>query len=179
MDTIQICRAVPEDLDRIVAFYNELIDAIEDKPYSPKWQKGIYPEAVYLGDAISRKELYIALMDGNIAGAMILNRDANEGFLQAKWPVKAQQEEIRMLHTLATSPNYMRRGVGQALVQEAIRIAEREHDLVIRLDVIQGNYPAANLYKQMGFYYVETMELYYEDCGWYPFELFEYAVKQP
>lgn len=179
METIQIRKAVPEDLNRIVAFYNNLIDAVQDEPYSPKWQKDIYPEAVYLGGAISREELYIAILDGDVAGAMILNRDANEGFWKADWPVTAQKEEILMLHTLAVSPDHMRRGIGQALVQKAIHVAEEEHDLVIRLDVIQGNYPAANLYRRMGFYYVETMELFYDDCGWYPFELFEYAVKQP
>lgn len=177
MEALQIRKARQEELAAIVEFYNELIDYISEKPYSPKWKKDVYPEKLYLGDAISRGELYVAYLQNDVAGAMILNREANEGFRQANWPVKAEPEEVLMLHTLATSPKYMREGVGKALVREAIRVAQSENNRVIRLDVIKGNIPAEQLYQRMGFYYVQSLELFYDDCGWYPFDLYEYSVE--
>ena len=46
----------------------------------------------------------------------------------------------------------------------------------VRLDVLKGNVPAERLYKGMGFHYVSTVKLFYEDTGRVDFELYEYEV---
>jgi hypothetical protein len=46
----------------------------------------------------------------------------------------------------------------------------------IRLDVLDGNIPAENLYLGMGFQYLNKVQMYYEDTGWTAFRLYEYVL---
>lgn len=62
------------------------------------------------------------------------------------------------------------------MVQEAIRVAEQSGMKVIRLDVIEGNTPAVELYTAGDFEYMDTVSMYYEDTGWKDFMLYEYVV---
>ena len=48
---------------------------------------------------------------------------------------------------------------------------------VIRLDVLAGNVPAEKLYTGLGFKYMDTLRMYYEDTGWTDYELYEYVLK--
>ena len=49
----------------------------------------------------------------------------------------------------------------------------------VRLDVLKGNVPAERLYKDMGFRYVDTLQLFYEDTGRVDFDLYELDIDQP
>ena len=46
----------------------------------------------------------------------------------------------------------------------------------IRLDVLKGNAPAERLYTSLGFVYVDTLKLFYEDTGRVDFELYELGI---
>lgn len=46
----------------------------------------------------------------------------------------------------------------------------------IRLDVLGGNIPASKLYESMGFKYIETLKLFYEDTGLTDFLLYELVL---
>ena len=46
----------------------------------------------------------------------------------------------------------------------------------IRLDVLKGNLPAEKLYVGLGFTYLHTLKMFYEDTGWTDYELYEYKL---
>ncbi len=46
----------------------------------------------------------------------------------------------------------------------------------IRLDVLKGNLPAEKLYSGLGFRYLHTLNMFYEDTGWTDYELYEYTL---
>lgn len=46
----------------------------------------------------------------------------------------------------------------------------------IRLDVLEGNIPAERAYLKMGFQYLDTIQMFYEDTGWTNYKAFEYIV---
>lgn len=52
-----------------------------------------------------------------------------------------------------------------------ISLAKGQSQEVIQLDVLGGNTPAEQLYTRMGFQYVDTIQMYYEDTGWQSFGL--------
>ena len=43
-------------------------------------------------------------------------------------------------------------------------------------DVLGGNIPAENLYRGLGFQYLATLQMYYENTGWTAFRLYEYVL---
>ena len=69
-----------EEYGAVRAFYHSLIDAMQDSPYLPGWEKDVYPTNEYLRDCIGRGELYLGKVGDEIAGAMVINHDCNEGY---------------------------------------------------------------------------------------------------
>ena len=55
-------------------------------------------------------------------------------------------------------------------------IRQAEPDKAIRLDVLKGNLPAEKLYTGLGFKYLHTLKMFYEDTGWTDYELYEYRI---
>ena len=64
----------------------------------------------------------------------------------------------------------------KSMMREAIALAEQTGQKAIRLDVLRGNVPAENLYKGIGFQYVGTVPMFYEDTGWTDYLLYEYPL---
>ncbi len=61
-------------------------------------------------------------------------------------------------------------------LKSAIETAKDAGMKAIRLDVLKGNVPAERLYTSIGFVYVDTLKLFYEDTGRVDFELYELRV---
>ncbi|MDD7022397.1 MAG: GNAT family N-acetyltransferase [Aeromonadales bacterium] len=57
-------------------------------------------------------ELCICLEDGNIAGAMVLNHQCNEGYGRFKWQAEASEGEILVIRALGVHPAYGGKGYG-------------------------------------------------------------------
>lgn len=47
---------------------------------------------------------------------------------------------------------------------------------LIRLDVLGENVPAEKAYTKMGFQYLDTIQMFYEDTGWTDYKVFEFIV---
>ena len=58
----------------------------------------------------------------------------------------------------------------------AIAMAREKGIKTVRLDVLEGNLPAEKAYGKVGFQYVDTVRMFYEDTGWTNYKLYEYIV---
>lgn len=107
---------------------------------------------------------------------MIVNHECNESYEKAKWPTQTSLEKIMVIHALGVHPDFAGRGLAKEMVAEAISLAKQQSQDVIRLDVLSGNTSAERLYAHMGFQYVDTIQMHYEDTGWTDFKLYEYGL---
>lgn len=82
-----------------------------------------------------------------------------------------------MVHTLLVHPDYLKAGVGKALLEFAERKAGEEGKKTIRLDVYENNGPAIGLYERVGYEYAGTADLGYKDIGLNGFKLYEKPLK--
>lgn len=171
-----IRKAEPKEYAAVCGFYDTLIEEMAVLPYHPKWQKGIYPEYEYLKAAIRAGELFVAIEDEVILGAMVVNHSVNDGYRDANWHVSAEAHQVTLIHTLGVAVHHMHRGIGKAMVSFAIRQARESGQKAIRLDVIDGNLPARKLYEGLGFRFIQHQTMYYEDTGWCGFDLFELSI---
>ena len=62
------------------------------------------------------------------------------------------------------------------MVQYAIRLARETGNKAVRLDMLKGNLPAQHLYDGLGFHYVDSLKLYYENTGRTDFDFYEYRL---
>lgn len=164
------------EFQNVRMFYHTLIDMMQDAEYKPRWEKEIYPSSEYLFASIRNQTLWIGEWDGEIAAAMIVNHDSNEGYRKAKWSVDVAEHEITVIHALGVLPVYGGKGFAKAMVNKAIALAQADQQKAIRLDVLAGNLPAERLYIDLGFQFRETVTMFYEDTGWTDFLLYEYPL---
>ena len=177
-----ITKALSEEYPEVRLFYHSVIDAFQDAPYRPMWEKDIYPSPEELQSAIAEGTLFIGRIDSNspggqrIAGAMVVNQKYNESYHNAVWPTDLKKDEFMVIHMLGVHTDFAGRGFAGKLVEYAIACARDAGMKAIRLDVLKGNLPANRLYEALGFQYVDTVSMFYEDTGWTDFELYELTL---
>lgn len=161
---------------KVREFYHSLIDEMKDSDFYIGWEKDIYPSPEFLQESIEQGNLYIGLHQDQIAAVMIVNHEYNESYEKFQWPTQANKDEVMVIHALGVHPTYAGKSYAKQLVEFAIQVAAENRQKVIRLDVLKGNVPAEKLYKSMGFTYLHTLPMYYEDTGWTEYELYEYKI---
>ncbi len=173
---MEIVKAAPADFDEVRSFYHALIDAVQGRAHTVGWQKDVYPAPDFLRASLAAGELYLVREGPRIAGAMVLNHQNNESYPDSVWQIRADAEELLVIHALGVHADFERRGYARALVGKAIELARASGMKAIRLDVLEGNTAAERLYEGCGFRRVTTLPMYYEDTGWADFTLFELVL---
>ena len=173
---MKITRAEKRQNEDVRGFYHSLIDGMENSQYDIGWKKDIYPAQEFLRESIANGELYICTEGDEIAAAMVLNHLCNEGYGKFRWQTEAEDDKITVIHALGVHPAYSGKGYAKAMVKRAFEIARENHQTAIRLDVLKGNVPAERLYTGLGFKYMDTLQMYYEDTGWTDYELYEHVL---
>lgn len=173
---MNIRAAQRSEYDRIRLFYYSLIDDMAKLPYGAGWIKDVYPSREMIKSGLEAGEYYIAEDGGSIFGAMLVNHSCNESYKEFDWPTKAEDDEITVIHALGVHPKFMGKGIAKAMVSHVIKKAKEDGQKVIRLDVLKGNLPAEKLYSGLGFSYLHTLKMYYDDTGWTDYELYEYPL---
>ena len=173
---LQIRAAAQNDYGNVRDFYYALIDAMKDADFKPGWEKDIYPTQEFLIRSIKNKELYIGEANQKLVSCMVVNHEYNEGYQKIRWSVRAADSELYVIHVLGVHPAFSGKGIAKQMVQQAIDTARNHHIKTIRLDVLGGNLPAERAYLKMGFVYVDTIQMFYEDTGWTAYKLFEYMI---
>lgn len=166
-----------DEYENVRAFYHELIDDLVKEEFGAGWKKDIYPAPEFLQESIAAQELYLAEMDGQIISVMVVNHKYNEGYKEVKWSIDVADEELLVIHALGVSVKYAGRGIAKQMVQTVFDLAKENEIKTVRLDVLDGNLPALKCYTKMGFTYVDTLQMFYEDTGWTKYEVFEYIVE--
>lgn len=171
-----ISKATLEEYNSVRHFYHSLIEALEGTKYHPMWQKDIYPAPEELKNAIEAGELYIGRLGDRIAAAMVLNQKCNPEYDEAVWPTELNHTEFMVIHMLGVHGDFAGKGLAKEMVRFVIETVKVAGMKAIRLDVLKGNVPAERLYTSLGFVYVDTLKLFYEDTGRVDFELYELEV---
>ena len=174
---LNIRAARGDEYEAVRAFYHSLIDEMQDLPYFPCWEKDVYPTNEYLMYAVERGEMYLGEVGDEIAGAMVIRHEPDGNWAKVHWPTRARAGEASVINILCVHPRFAGRGCAKALVAYALDLARRRGCRAVRLDVLKGNLPAENLYRGMGFVYVDTVRTYYDDADWMDFDLYECALE--
>ena len=156
-----------------LAFYHDLIDRMQGRPYCPYWKKGVYPTLEDLEPAIERSEMVLATEGGRIAGAFILNHTQGAGYDRVPWETAAAPGEAGVLHLLAVHPDFQGRGLAKALLADAVERSRSKGDRVLRLDTLTWNLPGRRLYEGFGFRWRGDFEETYPTTGTIPFSMYE------
>ena len=155
-----------DDYTSVRDFYFSLIDAMEDAEFKPGWQKDVYPTQEFLIKSIKNDELYIGKLEDKIVSCMVVNQEYNEGYNHITWSVQALDSELLVIHALGVHPAFSGQGIAKQMVQKVIDTARENH----------RNLPAEKAYTKMGFQYLDTIQMFYEDTGWTEYKIYEFII---
>ena len=136
----------------------------------------------YMGgqNAGGRPALFLALDRGARVGYnRTYNRSCNlcrERRQNGERRSRAADSELLVVHALGVHPQFSRRGIAGRMARHVIAMAAQNGIKTVRLDVLEGNLPPEKAYTKVGFRYVETARMFYEDTGWTNYKLYEYIV---
>ena len=125
--------------------------------------------------AIERGELFVALEEGRVVGAFVMDDSQRPEYAEIAWSCDAPPERVRVMHVLAVHSSARGCGVGRFLLNAAKDHCQRAGIRSLRLDALSCNAPACALYRREGFSTVESRIIHIPDIGPHPFEVFEYA----
>ncbi|WP_032121135.1 GNAT family N-acetyltransferase [Clostridium amazonitimonense] len=161
------------DVDELEQLYNDLNDHLEKEVNYPGWKKGIYPVRENAVHGVKQGNLYVAKHDGKIIGSVILSQKPEPAYYKVKWEFESDYSDVFVVYTFVVHPDFLKCGVGKALMDFAIEYSIKSQAKSIRLDVYERNIPAIRLYEKCGFKYVDTVDLGLGNYGLDWFKLYE------
>ena len=115
-----------------------------------------YPNAEVFGQDIQRGQLWVAEIDGHIAGVVAITGDPEPDYIQADWD---HSGPALILHRLAVDPEFRGTGVARALMQQAEDVAQAQGVFVIRVDTNIENQATQQLFPRLGYRFAGEISL--------------------
>ena len=147
-------RAISNDIPNILALVRRVVPLMQASG-NFQWSVDYPNEAVFATD-IAQNHLWVAELDGAIAGIAALTQDQDEEYAQADWDVA---ESALVTHRLAVDPAAQGRGVAVALMQEAESQAVAQGLKILRVDTNSENTATQRLFPKLGYRFAGEITL--------------------
>jgi ribosomal protein S18 acetylase RimI-like enzyme len=147
-------RATTADLPAILALIRRVVPLMNASG-NFQWTADYPNEAVFQAD-IEQNHLWVAELDGQVAGVAALTRDQDAEYADADWDVT---QPAIVTHRLAVDPAAQGRGVALALMQRAEDEARRQGLRVLRVDTNSENTATQRLFPKLGYRFAGEIKL--------------------
>ena len=109
----------------------------------------IYPaKEDFLAD-IQKKQLYVGVLDDDIAVVYTVNEESDEAYENGRW--KYPDCKYRIIHRLCVNPIYQNQGIAKNTLSHIEKELHKCNVEAIRLDVFSENPFALSLYRNAGY----------------------------
>ncbi|WP_400192943.1 GNAT family N-acetyltransferase [Hymenobacter sp. B81] len=141
-----IRRATAADLPAIMNLVRRVVPLMHAAS-NFQWEAS-YPNAAVFGQDLAREQLWVAELDGRLAGVAALTTDQDPEYTLADWDPAAPAV---VTHRLAVDPDFQGRGVAAALLAQA-EVLAREWGLNrLRVDTNSENQATRRLFPKLGY----------------------------
>lgn len=162
-----------KDIDLLESLYDRSNDYLASTTNYPGWIKGVYPIRQDAINGINKESLFVATVNNEIVGSIILNHQADVAYSSVTWQKIIDNSDIFVIHTFVVDPKYLKHGIGRKMLEFASKYATDTKMKALRLDVYEKNTPAISLYESCGYTYIDTVSLGLEKRGLNWFRLYE------
>ncbi len=145
--TVNYRKAEPNDIEKICGIVHDAVEAME-RDHIFQWDD-VYPAKGDFLEDIKKRQLYVGLVNGQIAVMYTLNQECDEAYKNSEW--KYKDEPFYVVHRLCVNPVFQNKGIAKSTLLY-IEKQLMEIDIhVIRLDVFSDNPFALRLYNSLGY----------------------------
>ena len=92
MERMKIREAVLGDYAELMDFYTYMCTVLDGKDFLPHGNKGGFPSAEMVSDAIKDQNLFVEIEDDKIVGAIIMNHECDEAYHTVSWGIDAPDD---------------------------------------------------------------------------------------
>lgn len=139
--------AQESDIDEICKLIKNAICSMEEQGIF-QWDD-IYPaKADFLAD-IQKQQLYVGVLDNDIAVVYTVNEECDKAYENGRW--NYPDCTYRIIHRLCVDPVYQNRGIAKDTLSHIENELHELHVEAIRLDVFSENPFALSLYCNAGY----------------------------
>ena len=147
-------RATAADLPAILDLVRRVVPLMNASG-NFQWSADYPNEAVFRTD-IAQNHLWVAELDGTVAGIAALTQDQDAEYAQADWDVT---EAALVTHRLAVDPAAQGKGVALALMAEAETQAVAQGLKFLRVDTNSENTATQRLFPKLGYRFAGEITL--------------------
>jgi GNAT superfamily N-acetyltransferase len=115
-----------------------------------------YPNETVFSNDIAKQQLWIALVDNQLAGLAALTEDQEPEYAQVGFDLS---ERAIVPHRLAVDPAFQGKGVAAALLNQAEQLALDRGIASLRVDTNSENQATQRLFPKLGYQYVGEITL--------------------
>jgi ribosomal protein S18 acetylase RimI-like enzyme len=112
-----------------------------------QWDETYPNDAVFQRD-IDLDQLWVAVVDSNIAGVAAVTMDQEPDYKQVGWNI---EEPAIVVHRLAVDPAFRGQGAAGALLRKAEEVAVERSITVLRVDTNTQNEATQRLFPKLGY----------------------------
>lgn len=139
--------AEERDLDAVCGLIKAAVSSME-KQRIFQWDD-IYPAKEDFLDDIRKQQLYIGIVDGDIAVVYTVNKEYAKEYENGNW--KYPDCEYRIIHRLCVNPAYQNRGIAKTTLSHIEQELWKSNIEAVRLDAFSENPYALSLYQKAGY----------------------------
>ena len=151
---MRIRHATQKDISALVEMVGRVVPLMRAAG-NMQWDES-YPNAEVFGHDIEREQLWVAEINGNIAGVVAITTDSEPDYIQADWDTA---EPALVVHRLAVDPEFRGVGVARALMQQAEIVATAQGISAIRVDTNIENQATQRLFPNLGYRFAGEISL--------------------
>jgi GNAT superfamily N-acetyltransferase len=115
-----------------------------------------YPNTAVFEKDIALNQLWVADVDGDIAGIAAITTDQEPEYATVGWDIN---ETAIVTHRLAVSVNHQGKGIAAALLQRADEVASNRGINKLRIDTNTQNQATQRLFPKLGYNYIGEISL--------------------
>ena len=140
-------KATQNDIEEICRIAHTAINVMEQNNIF-QWDD-LYPAKEDFQEDVDENQLYVGLVNDQIAVVYALNQKCDEEYENGKW--KYKDEPFYIVHRLCVNPAFQNKGIAKSTLLYIEKQLTEIDIHVIRLDVFSNNPFALRLYHSLGY----------------------------
>lgn len=140
--------AIPDDMPQLLDLIAGVVPVM-NAAGNFQWDSH-YPNAEVFNRDIEQQQLWVADLNGEIAGVAAITTDQDAEYADVGWDIT---ELAIVTHRLAVNINHQGKGIAQALLQKAEEVAKERIIPILRIDTNSRNEATQKLFPKLGYSY--------------------------
>jgi GNAT superfamily N-acetyltransferase len=151
---VKIRKAEFDDVAAVMELVHRVVPLMQEKG-NLQWDEH-YPNAAVFEKDVAAEQLWVAEIDGQVAGVAAITTDQEPEYADASWDIN---ETAIVVHRVAVDPAFRGKGIAAGLMLQAEAVARERGIAVLRVDTNTKNEATQRLFPKLGYGFAGEISL--------------------